>query len=241
MLAMAVLSSDPMDDNVSIVSSFEDLADSKHGDDGFSKPNPAPRRGRRMHRRHSVDFVPHSQVIEIDTPEEEQKTDIWYTRDEYDIIKARNSLIVKMMKTGNFEESDEHSFRGLEHKLKDGNKQRKNHKFDALNAVLEEQDRQYAREGRIIDLENIAKKYEVAASHAREIALIFGEKDAEEAGFRKEEDESEIILDKDDMSTVSDIDSVFTENTEQKRNRISKLFVSISEMKRNKARRRASM
>jgi hypothetical protein len=239
MLAMAVLSSAPMDDNVSVVSSLEDI-NSKPGDDGsFSKPD--PRRGRRVPRRHSVDFVPQSQVIEIDPPEEEQKTDIWYTRDEYDIIKARNSLIVKMMKTGNFEESDEHSFRGLEHKLKDGNKQRRNHKFDALNAVLEEQDKQYAREGRIIDLENIAKKYERATSHAREIALVFGEKDAEEAGFRKEEDESEIIVDKDDISVVSDIDSVFTENTEQKKNRISKLFVSISEMKRNKARRRASM
>lgn len=76
-----------------------------------------------------------------DLPGEE----IWYSRDEYDEVKTRNSYIVRLIKAGEFEENEEFSCRGLEHKLKEVFRQRRANKFNALNAVLEEQDRQINR------------------------------------------------------------------------------------------------
>jgi hypothetical protein len=116
-------------------------------------------------------------VAEFEKIDEEMKHEIWYTLDEYDIIKARNGLIVKMMKTGTFTESEEHSFRGLEHKLREGHKQRRANKFNGLNCVLEEQDRQQARGKR--DAEAIATVYRRIAQNARESAFVSGIKDSE--------------------------------------------------------------
>ncbi|KAL7555526.1 hypothetical protein ACA910_006115 [Epithemia clementina (nom. ined.)] len=137
--------------------------------------------GGKMKRRHSVDFkAPEKpEVQDIERMDEGTRTLCWYSRDEYDIIKARNSLIVKMMKTGHFRESDEHSFRGLEHKLKEGFKQRRANKFNALNAVLEEQDRQMAIG--IVEPETIARKYRRVSLNAAETAFVIGVRDAEES------------------------------------------------------------
>mmetsp|Transcript_20601 Transcript_20601/g.48896 ORF Transcript_20601/g.48896 Transcript_20601/m.48896 type:complete len:251 (-) Transcript_20601:166-918(-) len=133
----------------------------------------------RIKRRHSVDFKPPAEPEVVEKYDEEARTLCWYSKDEYDIIKARNSLIVKMMKTGHFRESDEHSFRGLEHKLKEGFKQRRANKFNALNAVLEEQDRQVSVG--VIEPEKIAKKYRRVSLNAAETALVVGMRDAEES------------------------------------------------------------
>jgi hypothetical protein len=196
-----------------------------------------PATPKRRPRRHSVNFVTESKVIEFDKADEKVKQDIWYSRDEYEIIRARNSLIVKMMKTGSFEENDEHSFRGLEHKLKEGCKQRLANKYKALNAVLEEQDRQYGR-GRVDD-EYIAKKYRSAAMSAREFAFYLGLKDAERS--LGDPPKRDVYVNTDDTSTISDLDTQSSENTEQKKNRIVGLFRSISKMKSDKSRRRASL
>ena len=46
---------------------------------------------RRMSRRHSVGFQPEStKVVEFDMYDEEIREVFWYSRDEYDILKARN-------------------------------------------------------------------------------------------------------------------------------------------------------
>lgn len=47
---------------------------------------------RRISRRHSVGFQPESatKVVEFDMYDEEIREVFWYSRDEYDIIKARN-------------------------------------------------------------------------------------------------------------------------------------------------------
>lgn len=60
--------------------------------DGTKVAEPAPRRGR-VSRRHSVGFKPDmemQQVVEFDMHDEEVREVFWYSRDEYDIIKARN-------------------------------------------------------------------------------------------------------------------------------------------------------
>ena len=80
---------------------------------------------------------------------------------------------------GQFEEDVDHSSRGLEHKLRDGFKQRRANKFNALNAVLEEQDRQYNRGTN--EPEKIAEAYSDVAGNAKETAFVNGLKDAEES------------------------------------------------------------
>jgi hypothetical protein len=124
-------------------------------------------------------LLPKTSVYEYDGPTEEEQVGVWYSRDEYDIIKARNNLVIKMMKGGTFKESDEHTFRGLEHKLKDGFKRRRANKFNALNAVLEEQDTQFAR-GRA-DPDSIAEAYRLVSLSAKETAFLLGSRDAEES------------------------------------------------------------
>ena len=78
------------------------------------------------------------------------------------------------MKTGQFREG-EHSFRGLEHKLREGYHQRRANKFNGLNAVLEEQDRQYAMG--MTRPEAIAEKYRRVSLNAMETAFVVGMRD----------------------------------------------------------------
>lgn len=96
-------------------------------------------------RRRRIDFSPHIVTMEVEHMDDLPGELIWYNRDEYDDIKQRNSEIIRSIKAGEFEENDEYSCRGLEHKLKEVFRQRRANKFNALNAVLEEQDRQLSR------------------------------------------------------------------------------------------------
>jgi len=93
---------------------------------------------------------------------------IWYTKEEYDVIKQNNSHVVRLIKSGEFEENDEYSCRGLEHKLKEIFRQRRANKFNALNAVLEEQDRQITR--KIVNPESISLAYQTVSVRCHESA-----------------------------------------------------------------------
>lgn len=126
-----------------------------------------------------VQFDLNQPIHKYEKVDDEIRHEIWYTTEEYDIIKARNSLIVKMMKAGNFNESEDHSFRGLEHKLKEGYHQRRSNKFNGLNAVLEEQDRQYVRKFK--DAIIIAELYRKVTQNARESAFLQGLRDSEQS------------------------------------------------------------
>jgi hypothetical protein len=210
------------------------------------KPQLGPQGERKAQRWHSVDFAGEHTVIEVEKHNVDMKDDIWYSREEYHIIKARNSIIVRMMKTGRFEESDEHSFRGLEHKLKDGYRQRRANKFNALNAVLEEQDRQFAQGVR--DSENIAQKYEEVAVWAREMAFVLAVKDSEDSfsnGYTDSQSCGGRVVrvgnDDDAATEVSDLDTLASEDTNQKKMRIRQIFGRGFSFSRSKARRRASM
>jgi hypothetical protein len=200
------------------------------------KPSCLAKKGAR--RRHSLTFGDNN-VYEFDRADDASHEDIWYTKEEYEIIKARNRVLVKMKKSGKFEESDEHSFRGLEHKLKDGNEKRKSFKFDALNAVLEEQDRQYNRG--LKDAEDIARRYRETASAAQETAIIAALKDAEAVVVDREIIVDVDEYDDDDGSVVSDLQTISSDDTQQKRTRLQHLFNGISQMKTRKSHRRASM
>ena len=224
-----------LDDN-SATASFCVLSDPDNTKETYDLISPR----RTVLRRCSVDFVGESTVIEIENADELEREQIWYTRDEYEIIKARNSLIVKMMQKGSFVENEEHTFRGLEHKLKDGFKQRRENKFSALNSVLAEQDRQYAIGRR--DYRNIAQKYEEAVLNAKEFAFFLGIKDHEQSyAYQPPDPENPVMIDDDDCSVVSDLGSICSEDTVQKKLRLRGLFGGISFRKKGKMNRRASM
>jgi hypothetical protein len=188
----------------------------------------------KMRRRHSVDFISGHKVLEIDKPDEDIKQTIWYNREEYDIIKARNSLIVKMMKTGSFRESDEHTFRGLEHKLKDGFKQRRSNKFAALNAVLEEQDRQMSRS--LTNPDVIAAAYSRVSLNARETAFAIGLTDTTNSLTYVERAIGEITgktinvdpSENEDEDDLTDVETACSEESTAKRNRLRRLFSNVS-------------
>lgn len=200
----------------------------------------------KMKRRHSVDFVGDHTIIEYDAVDHELREEVWYNKDEYDIIKARNSLIVKMMKTGNFEENGENCFRGLEHKLKEGFKQRRSNKFNALNAVLEEQDRQYNRG--LSQPEIVAESYRRVSLGAKEAAYDLACRDAEESycfdgkpvkrlsltealsEHEEEEDEHE------ELEIDTDADTVCSEGSKKGKTRLRSLFGGVSRKRKEKNR-----
>lgn len=101
---------------------------------------------------------------------------IWYSKDDYDMIKSRNAFIVSMVKQGTFKESENHTFRGLEYKLREGYKQRKWNKITSIFAVLNEQEKQLSQNTR--NPESIADIYRDATESARESARIYGIKDS---------------------------------------------------------------
>lgn len=168
-----------------------------------------------------------------------------------------------MMKTGHFKESEEHTFRGLEHKLKEGFKQRRANKFNGLNAVLEEQDRQYARG--ITKPEVIAEKYSRVAVNAVETAFVVAMRDFQNSycykGGEGKDEVGEADLTSDETkSTEGDVDSnrdfrragyevdddtiASEESTASKtRTKIRGLFSAVSAAKRKEGKmgRRSSM
>jgi hypothetical protein len=199
--------------------------------------------------RRSVEFLDQAdfQVLEFEMYEDHEREIVWYSRDEYDIIKARNSLIIKMMKVGDFEESEEHSFRGLEHKLKEGFKKRRAHKFNALNAVLEEQDKQYNRS--TTDQEIIAEAYREVSIAAKETAFENACRDAENSfcyrgepvprtlfdGHMSFQDEEELL-----PNDTSDVDTVCSEDTRGS-TRKSRMGRFLANVKKNKDSRNSKM
>ena len=165
-----------------------------------------------------------------------------------------------MMKTGHFKESDEHTFRGLEHKLKEGFKQRRANKFNGLNAVLEEQDRQYARGVTMPDV--IAEKYSRIAMNAAETAFVMAMRDFQNSycynGVKTPLMDSDLTSDEtksiDDGDSnrdfhrsgyVVDDDTIASEDSSasKTRHKIRGLFSAVSMAKRKEGRinRRSSM
>ena len=134
----------------------------------YSSSSLKSRRRRRLPENASVTFSDEVSKVEVEHVQDLPGEEIWYSREEYDEIKARNSQIVRLIKMGEFEENDDYSCRGLEHKLKEVFRQRRANKFNALNAVLEEQDRQIARG--IVDAALVAAAYQAVTIRCRESA-----------------------------------------------------------------------
>jgi len=100
---------------------------------------------------------------------------------EYGLIRAAYSVTVRIMSTSNrcLHDSVEHCTRGLEYRTAEGSQKRQANKWNAIEAVLDEQHRQ--REDGVVDDETISSVYKNVAFHCQKEALERGLADAEAA------------------------------------------------------------
>lgn len=127
------------------------------------------RRARFVLSNNQVFLIPH-----INDMSDEEVLDIWYEKHDYDTIKANIAPIVQtLMKGDNVEETNEMTIRGLEYRTRTGAIKRQKNKAEAVNAVLDEQDRQFDED--IDDPMLISRAYleisDICLREAQQLAL----------------------------------------------------------------------
>mmetsp|Transcript_33937 Transcript_33937/g.78266 ORF Transcript_33937/g.78266 Transcript_33937/m.78266 type:complete len:180 (-) Transcript_33937:28-567(-) len=129
-------------------------------------------------RRRKVRFEKEVRVYEIKRTKDMTAWDmLWYSQKQ--IKNARQSIkrsLQNASKTGKRWEDGNHTFRGLEGLTKEGSFRKKQNRLDAIDAVLDEQDRQYILG--IRDSIEIARVYQMESEHCA--------KDARDQGFLDE-------------------------------------------------------
>ena len=99
---------------------------------------------------------------------------IWFTKEDYEIMRTRDHIIVNMAKEGRFEESPNRTLRGLETRLEEvADKQRR---MNSHKVVLNEQ--QFQRQKNINLPQRIARAYSAVSEDSRKFALLIGKQDA---------------------------------------------------------------
>ena len=69
-----------------------------------SSPHKSSKRSKRkVKRRHSVDFAGATDVVEIESADEDCKGDMWYSKDEFNLIRERNTLVCLVSTLSPFE------------------------------------------------------------------------------------------------------------------------------------------
>jgi len=134
------------------------------------------------------------------------------------------------MRGEHIEENNEQTTRGLEYRTRQGAIRRQHNKLEAINAVLDEQDRQY-NVGDFND-ELLAAVYRNSSAHCQVAAYDLGlEDEAFVNEFRKEPDAS--VTEDESVSDMSDLEDnpANIENSklhnEKAVNRISKIFKQV--------------
>lgn len=164
--------------------------------------------------RFALDKTTEILVETIDDMTKLEQAAKWYSRGEYDIIRAQNSLTVKLMKIGRENpENFGHCYRGLEYRRKDIKKRRDVNMSRAFSAVFDEQQRQ--RDEDCVCSEMLATVYEGYTMLSVDSALRAARKDAAEAAAYQEESVALVtdskppveqfdVTDDDDVSVLSD-------------------------------------
>mmetsp|Transcript_14204 Transcript_14204/g.22913 ORF Transcript_14204/g.22913 Transcript_14204/m.22913 type:complete len:286 (+) Transcript_14204:95-952(+) len=107
---------------------------------------------------------------------EDEFESVWYTKDDFKAMKKDFIPVVKKMaKKLPLDEGEEP--RGLEHKTPRGSKSRQQNRYQAMDAVLEEQERQWDMDRR--DATYIAQIYRQSSAHCQMNAYLVAQKDAE--------------------------------------------------------------
>lgn len=150
------------------------------------KPTTAPKAPRRsVQFKETVSVRP---IRHVNAMCDDEIANVWYCRSEFDRMKRSFAATVKMITIGLYEgDDDHHCARGLEFRTRAGALKRRGNKLNALNAVLDEQDRQREHNS-TVDEERIRKVYVNENLHCRLSALELGLHDRDEA--QRLEDES---------------------------------------------------
>lgn len=118
---------------------------------------------------------------------EKEFGDTWYTK--YDLKTMKSDFIVTIKKMAkNLPLADDEEARGLEHKTPHGSRSRTDNRYQAMDAILDEQERQWDQ-GRK-DPEYLAKLYRQSSAHCQMTAYLIAEKDADYVKQLLEEDKS---------------------------------------------------
>mmetsp|Transcript_16568 Transcript_16568/g.25734 ORF Transcript_16568/g.25734 Transcript_16568/m.25734 type:complete len:250 (+) Transcript_16568:187-936(+) len=125
-----------------------------------------------------ADYPIWHEVYHFNDMTDEEMANTWYTHEEYQKIRASYHDIVRRMTSFDPRIDNEiESTRGLEHKTKEGSRRRKANKIGAIDAVLQEQDRQLLNGTR--STLAIASVYIREAQRAKESAKVKGVADAD--------------------------------------------------------------
>lgn len=151
---------------------------------------------------------------------EKEISDTWYSDYELKNIRRAAILIIRKMITASISSEDNDETRGLENKTPMGSASRKENRFAAMFAVLNEQDRQ-REEGRAFSSDYIALLYYQSSAHCQTKALQRAEKDAKIV--MEEQERLSFMLNEhsDDATQVSPMDA-----------RLSKIASSSSALQR---------
>jgi hypothetical protein len=146
-------------------------------------------------RRRLVSFARDVQVVgEIPSRSDlsvEQFRDVWYTKDDFKTMKtAFVPTLKKMAKSLPLAEDEEP--RGLEHKTPRGSKSRTDNRYQAMDLVLDEQERQWSQDRK--DPEYMAKLYRQSSAHCQMNAYLVAQKDAEQVQQLWDEAKQETIV-----------------------------------------------
>lgn len=151
---------------------------------------------RRVQFKETVSVRP---IVHVNNMCDDEIADVWYNKTECQDMKRSMALTVKMISAGLFQgDDDEHCARGLEYRTRAGATRRRENKVNALDAVLDEQDRQRGR-GMEPDDEAIRQCFLDENLHCRLAALEKGIADQEEARSLDAEDDDDDYSDADGM------------------------------------------
>ena len=118
------------------------------------------------------------EIENLDDFTEQERSQIWFSRQEFRDIKASYSNIIVMMRKKQLRnDTDEHCTRGLECWSVAGGKRRRDTLRNGRDAVLGEQERQRTDE---VNEETLAIVYRQFAHHSQQAATNMGRRDQQE-------------------------------------------------------------
>ena len=143
---------------------------------GICQTHSAGARKRRKSVSFSKQLAAIQQIDSLDQISDEERSMIWFTREEFADIKSSYQEIIAMARNKEFvQDSDNFCTRGLECRSKAGSRRRRETQLNALFAVLCEQERQQI-EG-IEQLESLAIVYRQFSYHSQQAATNMGRRD----------------------------------------------------------------
>jgi hypothetical protein len=108
---------------------------------------------------------------------EDERSALWYTKEEYRLMKRSYSFIVRLMESKQGLDEDEMCFRGLETKTRSGARRRRQNIESSMDAVIWEQERQW--EENSFSTIRLAKAYRHDSAQCSMAAYLVGQKDAQ--------------------------------------------------------------